>query len=251
MDVEGARAAVTGPTLVDRIRADIAAGRFPPGSRITEVTLAESYGTSRTPVREALRVLTQEMLLDHVPNWGHRVVRLQLRDLDDLYAVRIGIERQTVRRLAEGGGDLDRVRDLLVAWEVAPETVRADVNLVFADESFHEGLAAASGGTVLLPSLRTINRRLHGLRMREFIDLDRVHRTYEQHTTILHAILDADATLATALMESHVLEGRRFVRRSASSLGLLTPDPVDDVSDPAVGTGIDMANDVVAGEVPS
>lgn len=209
--------------LVDRLRSDIAAGKFAPGERLTEGALADTYGTSRTPVREALRVLTQEMLLDHVPNWGHRVSRLRLSDLDDLYAVRLGVEHQSVMRLAEGAGDLDAVRELLAIWDVKPEEYQADVNLVFADEAFHESLAAASGGTVLLPTLKLINRRLHSVRIREFIDEDRVRRTYEQHASILYAIFDADPAMATARMHSHILEGQRYVRRSALAMGMVSP----------------------------
>lgn len=208
--------------LVDLLRNDIAAGKFAPGERITEGKLAEIYGTSRTPVRETLRVLTQEMLLDHVPNWGHRVARLRLSDLDDLYAVRLGIEQQSVSRLTEGAGDLGVVRDLLQVWDIGRAESPPDVNLVFADEKFHETLAAASGGTVLLPTLQLINRRLHSLRIREFINQDRVRRTYEQHAGILHAILDGDPGYATALMRAHILEGQRYVRRSALELGMVT-----------------------------
>ncbi|HEX2027935.1 MAG TPA: GntR family transcriptional regulator [Nitriliruptorales bacterium] len=235
--VPGLKAGPSGGTragkLVDRLRGDIAAGKFAPGERLTEGALADTYSVSRTPVREALRVLTQEMLLDHVPNWGHRVSRLRLSDLDDLYAVRLGVERQSVHRLAGGMGDLAAVRGLLAVWDVQPVEYHADVNLVFADENFHETLAAASGGTVLLPTLQLINRRLHSLRIREFIDEDRVRRTYEQHATILHAILDGDATLATALMHAHILEGQRYVRRSALSLGMVTTigEDIDDLDE--------------------
>jgi len=219
-----ARIGTRGSRLIDLLRADIAAGEFEPGARITEAELADTYGTSRTPVREALRVLTQEMLLDHVPNWGYRVARLQLGDLDDLYAARIGIERQAVLRLAEGHGDLGSVRRLLTIWGVPVDAIQPDVNLVFADESFHEALAQASGGTVLLPMLQQINRRLHGVRIREFIDAERTRRTYLQHAAILQAILDADGPLAVALMLSHILEGQRYVRRAALDLGLVEPD---------------------------
>lgn len=217
--------------LVDRLRSDIAGGSFAPGERLTEGALAETYGTSRTPVREALRVLTQEMLLVHAPNWGHRVARLRSTDLDDLYAVRLGIERQSVQRLALGTGDLSVVERLLEVWDVDPGEREADVNLVFEDERFHEGLAGAAGGTVLLPMLRQINRRLHSLRMREFVDAERVRRTYEQHASILRAILAGDPTLATALIHAHILEGQRFVRVSALSLGLVAG--VDEVMDDA------------------
>lgn len=208
--------------LANLLRRDVAAGKFAPGERITEGELALIYGTSRTPVREALRVLQQEMLLDHVPNWGHRVSSLRLSDLDDLYAVRLGVEQQAVSRLAEGWGDLSAVRELLEVWDVDPTGFPADVDLVFADEQFHETLAAANGGTVLLPTLQLINRRLHSLRIREFINEDRVRRTYEQHAGILRAILDGDAGYSTALMRSHVLEGQRYVRRSALELGMVS-----------------------------
>lgn len=216
--------------LVDLLRGDIAAGRFASGERITESKLAEMYGTSRTPVRESLRVLTQERLLDHVPNWGHRVARLRLSDLDDLYAVRMGIEQQSVSRLSEGTGDLGAVRELLEVWGVNPAESPADVNLVFADEEFHETLARACGGTVLLPTLQLINRRLHSLRIREFINEDRVRRTYEQHAGILRAILDGEPRYATALMRSHILEGQRYVRRSALELGMVALPGEDGVS---------------------
>lgn len=226
--------------LVNRLRNDVAAGKVAPGERLTEEALAETYGVSRTPVREALRVLTQEMLLDHVPHWGHQVARLRLSDLDDLYAVRLGIERQSVQRLAEGTGDLAAAERLLEAWDLPPGGHPTDVNLVFADEEFHETMAAAAGGTVLLPTLRQINRRLHSVRIREFIDEVRVRRTYEQHTSILHAILHGDATLATARMYSHILEGHRFVRASAMSSGMVA----------GIGEGLDDAGAGVKAMLP-
>lgn len=208
--------------LADRIRADIASNVHTPGTRLTEAGLAARYGISRTPVREVLRSLVQESLLEYVPNWGYRVARIRLRDLDDLYAVRIAVEQQAVRRLADGLGNLDAVRALQRTWDrPAPD---CDVNLVFADEAFHEGLAEAAGGAVLLDTLRSINRRIHALRIREFVDAERVRRTYEQHVGITSAILDGDAALATALMTAHILEGGRFVRANAVRHGLVDLD---------------------------
>lgn len=211
-------------SLVEIIRSDIAVNVFPPGSRLTEESLAERYGTSRTPVREALRALVQESLLEHVPNAGYSVTRLRLRDLDDLYAIRIAIEQRAVRRLAEGLGDLRMVEGLLAVWGSVPEQIETDVNIVFADESFHETLAAASRSPVLVEMLRSINRRLHALRMREFVDPERVRRTYDQHGAIIGSILDGDGDLAVSRMESHILEGHRFVRRASIESGIVDHD---------------------------
>lgn len=210
--------------LVDRIRSDIAANRYAPGVRLTEKGLAETYGTSRTPVREAARALVQESLLEYVPNWGYRVARLRMRDLDDLYAIRLAVEQQSVRRLADGLGDLTVLGDLLEEW-TAPPPPAPSANLVFADESFHERLAEAADGAVLVDTLRSINRRIHALRLREFVDADRIVRTYDQHAGILRAIVDGDPVLATALMTSHILEGQRFVRANAVAQGLIDFEP--------------------------
>lgn len=212
-------------SLVDQIREDIAANRFPPGTRVTETALAEHYAVSRTPVREALRALAQEALLDHVPNVGYTVTRLRLRDLDDLYALRIAVEQQSVRRLAEGHGDIGVARTLLDFWGGEPDDVQPGPHLVFLDEQFHEGLAEAAGGSVLLDTLRSINRRIHALRMREFIDTTRIARTFDQHSGVLRAILDADPSLAVALMTAHIMEGQRFVRGNAVAQDLVDPEP--------------------------
>ena len=209
--------------LVDRIREDIASNRFPPGQRVTEMGLAEAYDTSRTPVREALRALAQEALLEYAPNVGYRVSRLRLQDLDDLYAVRVAVERRGVARLAGGLGDLTVVARLLKVWD-GPVASGPSARLVFLDEAFHESLATAAGGSVLAQTLRTINRRIHALRMREFVDEERVARTYDQHAGVLRAIRDRDPELAVALMTSHILEGQRFVRANALALDLVDLD---------------------------
>ncbi|HWH31557.1 MAG TPA: GntR family transcriptional regulator [Egibacteraceae bacterium] len=211
--------------LTGRIRRDIATNQLPAGMRLTEKGLARRYGVSRTPVREALRSLAQEALLEYAPHTGYRVTRLLLSDLDDLYAVRIAVETHAVRRLAGGVGDRETVEDLLATWsrspQEAPPPADADGTLISADEDFHEALASAAGGSVLLETLRTINRRIHAIRMREFIDAERVSRTFEQHAGIARAILAGDPDLAVALMHAHILEGHRYVRAYALAHGLV------------------------------
>ena len=64
--------------------------------------------------------------------------------------------------------------------------------------------------------------------MREFVDVDRVRRTYVQHAAIITAILDGDADLGAARMESHILEGHRFVRRACIEVGLVDKDGYGD-----------------------
>jgi DNA-binding GntR family transcriptional regulator len=196
--------------VVEDIRMGILRNVLPAGSRITEESLAERYGLSRTPVREALRLLTRESLLVHVPRAYYEVASVNMDEMDDLYTMRVAVEERVAERIARRGASAD-VAGLLDFWSTPPACTEGDVHLVFADEHFHESLAAASGSTVLAPMLRNINNRLHALRMRDFIDPVRVMRTYEQHAAILHALLKSDGRLAAGLLRAHIWQSYDFV----------------------------------------
>jgi DNA-binding GntR family transcriptional regulator len=93
-----------------------------------------------------------------------------------------------------------------------PGVAGGDVNLVLADEHFHETLASAGSSSVLAPMLRQINGRLHVLRIRDFIDAERVALTFQQHAAILESLLEGDHRLAIARLKAHILESHAFVR---------------------------------------
>jgi DNA-binding GntR family transcriptional regulator len=201
--------------LQDCIRLDIVRDVLPAGSRLTEEALAERYGVSRTPVREALRVLERESLLRYTPRAGYVVATVDLDEMDDLYAVRVAIEAEVAERIARRD-ERTTLEELLAFWGNPPPTDEAgDVGLVFADEAFHEALAQASGSAVFPGMLRNINQRLHALRIRDFVSPRRVQRTYDQHAAVLRSLLDGDARLAAAQLRSHIWESRSFVRASA------------------------------------
>jgi DNA-binding GntR family transcriptional regulator len=200
--------------LIEQLRADIVLGHFPGGARLTEEALAEQYGVSRTPVREALRVLARESLLSYTPRAGYTVETIDLDEMDDLYAVRIAIEEQAATRIV-ADDRRDVLVNLLEFWgEMPASAAGGDLNLVFHDEAFHETLALASRSKVLAPMLQTINRRLHVLRARDFASPVRVRRTFDQHASILRTLLDGDVRLARAMLRAHILESHAFVRAS-------------------------------------
>lgn len=204
--------------FVDELRMEILRNVRPPGTRITEEGLAAHYGISRTPVREALRLLTRESLLVHVPRSYYEVASVNLDEMDDLYAMRVALEERVVGRLVDIDS-LSGLDELVQFWNSPPPSSESDPNLVFADERFHETLAAASGSTVLSPMLRNINDRLHALRMRDFVDPNRVLRTYEQHAAILRALGKRDARLAGSLVRAHIWQSYDFVCASLGTGG--------------------------------
>jgi DNA-binding GntR family transcriptional regulator len=208
LDAEGT--ATRTQQVAEEIRMEILRNVLRPGTRITEEGLAERYGLSRTPIREALRLLTRESLLVHVPRAYYEVATINLDEMDDLYTMRVAIEERVAERIARLGAS-GGLAALLEFWNAPPTDLGENVQLVFADEHFHEALAAASGSTVLAPMLRNLNNRLHALRMRDFLDPGRVRRTYEQHSAILEALLKRDGRLAASLLRAHIWQSYDFV----------------------------------------
>src|SRR3954451_20688147 len=78
---------------VRRLRAEIVGGAFAPGERLVEEQLTRRFGISRAPLREALRLLGQQGLVEHLPRRGVRVVQLSSRDIDELFSLRDVLER--------------------------------------------------------------------------------------------------------------------------------------------------------------
>src|SRR5919205_3391293 len=92
-------AAATEQTVA-RLRRFILEGDLEPGARIQEVELAAQLGVSRTPVREALRTLSSQGLVELLPNRGARVARWSVKDLDEIYELRVMLESHAAQRAA-------------------------------------------------------------------------------------------------------------------------------------------------------
>src|SRR5271170_5056736 len=93
--------------IVERLRGDILARRLSPGARLVESNLTERFAVSRGPVREALRRLAAEGLIEHVPHRGALVRRLSAREIEELFQIRLELESLAARLAAEAD-DADR-----------------------------------------------------------------------------------------------------------------------------------------------
>ena len=161
-------------------------------------------------MREASRRLAQDGLLEHRPRRGYRVPELTSGELDDLYEVRIHLELLSVRRAAAGPGNA-AVAELVLVWGAGADTLRPGTTMLHLDEQFHVGLALATGQRALADTIDSINARIRLVRVRDFLNEDRVRATVIQHRAILDAIVAGDAALAGRLMRRHILESRAFV----------------------------------------
>ena len=198
------------PTVVDaayeRIRALVLSGDLAPGTRLGQVDLAERLGISRTPVREALRRLSGESLVDFHPNRGFRVADLGLdavlRRLEVRAIVEPGIARLAAeRRTAE---DLKALRQV-----IARETkARSAAGAHDASRDFHIALARATQNDELVRTLDSlwlveVGRRLLSRRSagEQWVSAD-----VEDHRAIAEAVECHDADRAATLMSEHIGE---------------------------------------------
>lgn len=196
-------------TLVDvvarRVRDDILSGTLEPGEKIVEEQLCAQLGVSRAPLREALRLLTQQGLVEHLPRRGSRVVEWSATDVRQLFALREVLERHAVDSalpLADPHQDLEPVRAALKAMRAA----RGELDRDDAHRCFHAAVAALADNRQLDVTLSSILLKLQVPMAKNLRAEARSRQTVRdglaRHEEILAALETNDpAIVATALHE--------------------------------------------------
>lgn len=203
-------------SIVTTLKEHIVHWHYPPEHRLTEDELCKTFDVSRSPVREALRVLVSDGFVKRLPNRGYVVKQYSIEEIEELYEVRLALELYTVERLATKGplvqlaAELD---DLEHTWtELLRESSKNPEEFAILDTLFHDTLARAVGNKSLLRHLRTINERLTLFRMLDFENQERAERTCRQHLEIVKRIKAKDASGARAAMQGNIEEGRDNIR---------------------------------------
>lgn len=196
-------------------------GDFAPFTRLGEERLAAELGVSRTPVREALSRLHSEGIVERLADGGYGPTLVDLVRMRELYEVRFALERCAIRRPSEGGPphDLDQIRTLQGEWQALtpPEDADdVDSDFVLADEDFHERVAAAAGNAALTEQLRKVNERIRIVRMQDFLTVERVVQTIEQHLGVLDPLLDGDLVESERRLVGHFEESLAVVEERAA-----------------------------------
>lgn len=199
------------------IRDRLLRGDFPVGRRLVELQLAAEHGTSRTPIREALRRLEGDGHLERDPSGGLRPAVPSVREMRELYDVRVALEELVVSRAATAGdaAALDALHAdwsaLTGDWRDGRASLRGP-DFVHADEDFHRRVAAASGHETAERLLRDVNDRIRIVRIHDFTSDERIDATLAEHAEILDAIRAGDPDAAVAFMRAHVLRSALVVR---------------------------------------
>lgn len=212
-----------GQTLVESIqrslREAIANGSLPAGFRLREIPLAEHFGCSTTPVREALRRLEHEGLVKVYPRRGAEVTSVTSSEVDQLYDLRMLLECHAVRRAAEQRPGADALR---AAREILDEqkAMAAHANGRKLDAEFHREITALAGNPVIADLVEKTVRQIEAVQARTHSTVEgEMPRTCKAHAAIISAIAKGNADRAEAAMREHLERARHVITLSINSAG--------------------------------
>jgi DNA-binding GntR family transcriptional regulator len=204
------------------IRQDVLSGRFQPGNSLPEERFASQLGLSRTPVREALRRLGAEGLVEILPNRGARVPVWTPTDIDAIFELRLRLEGYATR-LAAARSDRQAVADLSSLAETMERQSRTKWGVQFdipvLNNKFHLRIIEASGSPRLLAltsNVVSVGLVSHTFRLYTTGDL---RRSMQHHREIVDAIAHGEPEWAESVMRSHLLAARCVLRTSRANDG--------------------------------
>jgi DNA-binding GntR family transcriptional regulator len=195
------------------LRSGIIEGTFPPGSRITEQEIASKVEVSRTPVREAMRRLQAEGLLEFAPHQSPMVRAWSDADAEEIFELRTLLEAYAAERAAGHAteDEIARIRALAEAQQAEVEDQRIGYLERIADlnEQFHKTLYAAAGSERLRSILGSLADAPLVFEVFRDYSQDELHRSARHHLEIALAIKAGDGDWAASVMRSHVRAARQ------------------------------------------
>jgi len=184
---------------------DILNGKYKEGESLIETKISSELGVSRTPVREAIRQLELEGLVKFIPNRGAIVQGITLKDIEDIYTIRMMIEGLAARWAAEKitPEELKELQEIVDLEEFY--TARGDAEqLLKLDSRFHETLFNASKSRPLKHMLSMFHHYTQRARSISLAAPGRPDETFREHKAILEAIIEKDAEKAQILTTQHI-----------------------------------------------
>lgn len=197
----------------------ILSGYFQPGEWIRERQIKELLGVSSTPIREALKMLVQERILESVPHHGVRVKKLSLKEIEDVYELRAEMEGLAAYLAAKRGtsAHFKRMYDILSSSErsLTSPVESQDSQFLKDNNDFHDLIVEAGDNYALKNALFQLRPSVNLIRMMSLkSNRNRLSESLKQHGYILDAIVSRNSELARKQTSEHVWDSVKLVRQS-------------------------------------
>jgi DNA-binding GntR family transcriptional regulator len=212
----------------DELRRLITTGQLPPGSRITEASVAQQFDVSRGTLRAALQQLSQEGLIVLTPYTGWTVMSIRPEDLWELYTLRAALEsmagKLAIEKLTPEGAQA--LEDAFEQLQLARHQGEPDDVVVDRDFNIHKMIVELAGHRRLREHYRMVEQQIRLFVASTYVDMKDPNTTLDTHGAIVQAILRKDVTEATRLLEEHSIgEGQRVFKLLSTVLTENTSKP--------------------------
>jgi len=204
--------------VAERLRQRIFAHELTPGDWIDEQKLAEQYGISRTPLREALKVLAAEGLVELKPRRGCYVTEISRQDIDDIFPLMAMLEGRCAFiavQLAKPA-DIRGLKAIHEKLELAAKENRIDA-FFEANQEFHRRIQELTNNRWLLSVIQDLRKVLKLSRLHSLSLEGRLQQSLEEHRVIMAAFEAGDAQQAEKSMHDHLLYGREALAKMDDS----------------------------------
>ena len=190
--------------VFEHLEINILSGKYSKGETLTESKLSVELGVSRTPIREALRRLEQEHLIEEAPK-GVVVVGITEKDLDDIFAIRLKLEGHVAAMAAKNHteDELAIVREALEFQEFYLDKNDPD-RIKSMDSRFHETIYKMSGSTIFYDVLEPLHKKILKYRKASVSNTSRAEASVAEHRAIYEALVARDSELASKLIVEHL-----------------------------------------------
>jgi DNA-binding GntR family transcriptional regulator len=203
--------------MAERLRELITEGELAPGARLNERALCERLGSSRTPLREAFRLLAAEGLVVLRPNRGAEVVTLSESDIAESFEVMSGLEALSGELACRHVTDEEVAEIRALTFEMLACHARRDLsNYYRINRAIHERIVRAARNRVLAQMYERVNAPLQNMRFRSNFDQEKWNRAARDHADMVEALEARDGVRLAAILRAHiadkghvVLEGRQ------------------------------------------
>jgi len=195
--------------IAEIIRNRILKGEYQIGEKIKETKIASELSVSRTPIREAFKLLENEGLIDYVPNRGCFAKGFTKQDIDDIYAVRsaleqIAVERAIDRITSEEIAELEEQCDLLEFYANKKDSKK----VMELNSSFHEVIYSSTQSRFMAQVLRSYKEYIDKTRKSVFYDESYMMAILEEHRQIFDAIKNKDKAAAAEAVVNHLAKSQ-------------------------------------------
>ena len=207
-----------------RLRTMLVEGQIPPGAKLNERELSEQLRVSRTPLREAIRTLAAEGLVDLMPNRGAIAVQMEEADIVDAFELLAELEGLSGELAAQRVTDAELTELQALHFEMQACFARRQLSGYYQlNARIHSGINAAAKNPLLTRTYGQINARLQSLRFRSNQNEAKWKRAMQEHQTMIEALSERDAPALRAVLVTH-LHGKRdtvleLLRAASSSSG--------------------------------